>query len=312
MRASSVLVLVAMCGWPTLARAQPEATPADVLFREGKALMDAGRVEEGCAMLASSHKVEAAGGTLVNLASCYERLGRYASAERALREALLLAQQAGRSDAEAFVNERLEAISKNVSTLHIVLGERRAAEDSSLEVDGARVSFEGTEIRLAVDPGEHSILVETRGAPLWRDRRRVEGPGSVTEVLVGPPPEPMTPADPPVVATPEAAPTSVDPLVPLGITGLALGGGLLIGGIVAGAIAATTWADASERCPEVDCDDPVGIAGAENAQVFGDTATGLLVAGGVVTATGGLMLVISLFTDDPVVEASATGVLVRF
>ena len=161
---------------------------------------------------------------------------------------------------------------------------------------------------VVVDPGSYSVVVETRGAPLWRQTVAVEGAGK--EVVLEVPAPALGPrATAPAPTAPAAGPPS--PLEPVGIAGLAVGGSLLVGGVVAGVFAMDTWSDASARCPEVQCSDRVGIAAAEDAKVFGDTATGLFVAGGVVTAAGGALLILSrvLAPDAPV---TSRGLVLRF
>ncbi|MBK6519479.1 MAG: tetratricopeptide repeat protein [Polyangiaceae bacterium] len=287
--------------------APPRTSAAEVLFREGKVLMDAGKLEEACRVLAESNRLEAAGGTLLNLASCYERRGLYASAERALEQAKKLAQEAGRPDAEAFIEDRLSAVRPNVSTLRVVLPNQRALEQTTVEIDGEVVVLDGGAGEVGVDPGSYSVVVETRGAPLWRQTVAVEGAGK--EVVLEVPAPALLGPRATAPAAPAAAPPS--PLEPVGIAGLAVGGSLLVGGVVAGVFAMDTWSDASTRCPEVQCSDRVGIAAAEDARVFGDTATGLFVAGGVVTAAGGALLILSrvLSPDAPV---TSRGWVVRF
>ena len=76
------------------AAAQSAGAQAEVMFREARVLLEAGKVAEACAAFESSQKLEPATSTLMNLASCRERnhqpataWGLFLEAERATRDA---------------------------------------------------------------------------------------------------------------------------------------------------------------------------------------------------------------------------------
>jgi hypothetical protein len=71
-------LLVVTMGTP--ARGQPAGVQAEVLFRDGRSLMTAGKVAEACAAFEQSQKLEPAVPTLINLAACREKLGQLATA----------------------------------------------------------------------------------------------------------------------------------------------------------------------------------------------------------------------------------------
>jgi tetratricopeptide (TPR) repeat protein len=284
----------------------PRPSAADVLFKEGKALMDEGRLEEACRVLAESHRLEPAGGTLLNLASCYERLGRYASAEQALDEAGRLADAAGRPDAREFVDQRLAAVRPNVSVLTITTPRN---VEVTVEVDGSVVALEDHTATLRLDPGEHLVVADVIGAPLWRRTVNLEGAGSTFTVEV---PAPRPAPRPRVVHVPVPAPDQpVDPLLPIGIAGVVLGGGLLIGGGIAGGFALDAWNDVKETCPESPCDDPEDVSRAGDAQTLGDLSTAFFVAGGVTAAAGIVLLVVDAVTEDDI-DVGARGLTIHF
>src|SRR4051812_24565538 len=55
-------------------------TASQALFDEGRRLLEAGNYVEACAKLDESYRLDAAAGTLLNLALCHEQQGRSASA----------------------------------------------------------------------------------------------------------------------------------------------------------------------------------------------------------------------------------------
>ncbi|HTR52762.1 MAG TPA: tetratricopeptide repeat protein [Kofleriaceae bacterium] len=75
----SVVVLVVLAR-VTVALAQPAGAQAEVLFRQGRELLAAGKVAEACAAFEQSQKLEPAVTTLLNLAGCRERNGQLATA----------------------------------------------------------------------------------------------------------------------------------------------------------------------------------------------------------------------------------------
>ncbi|MCL2451247.1 MAG: hypothetical protein FWD17_20060, partial [Polyangiaceae bacterium] len=58
------------------AQTASEEAAAEALFEQGRDLMLAGRVAEACPKFAESERLDPAPGTLLNLATCYERNGQ--------------------------------------------------------------------------------------------------------------------------------------------------------------------------------------------------------------------------------------------
>src|SRR5688572_6551294 len=74
-----VAAALAMRAWASAASAQAP-TRAATLFEEGKKLLEQGRVDEACAVLAESDKLEPAVGTLGLLAGCHEKQNKLGTA----------------------------------------------------------------------------------------------------------------------------------------------------------------------------------------------------------------------------------------
>src|SRR5262245_345886 len=57
----------------THAYAAPGIAEAETLFEEGKRLVAAGKIDEGCSRFEESLRIDRAGGTLLHLAACREQ-----------------------------------------------------------------------------------------------------------------------------------------------------------------------------------------------------------------------------------------------
>src|SRR5215813_3345462 len=74
------VIAVVFVLWCSAALAQPAGAQAEVLFRQGRDLLAAGKVAEACSAFEESQKLEPAVTTLLNLAGCREKLGQLATA----------------------------------------------------------------------------------------------------------------------------------------------------------------------------------------------------------------------------------------
>src|SRR5688500_18545046 len=66
---------------------------AEVLFREGRQLLQRGETDAACEKFAESHRLDEALGTLLNLAVCHESQGRFASAWAEFHQAAATARR---------------------------------------------------------------------------------------------------------------------------------------------------------------------------------------------------------------------------
>ena len=134
--------------------ASPEMTK---LFEEGRSLAKAGDYEGAARKFLEAHVMEPSVGALLNLGDCYEKLGRFASARTRFLEAVRLAgpTDPGRaSEARA----RATKLDAQIAWIDFAHATTNAAK---VTIDGDAVPT-GTE-RVAVDPGNHEVVVSTTG-----------------------------------------------------------------------------------------------------------------------------------------------------
>ncbi len=210
-------------------------TPEEV-FREGRRLMQEGRVAEACAAFDESHRRDPALGALINLAECEALLGHDARAWSLFQEVLAWSRRTKHAEREQVALARLKELAARVALVVIDEG-----PDATATIDGQPVP-PGTQV--ALTPGTHVVEV-TAGGQTRREEltvkageRRAARPGT-------PVPAPALVAAP--VAAPAPAVTAPPPLpvpVPASRRKTTAGVVLLAGGaavLAAGAIG-TGWA----------------------------------------------------------------------
>lgn len=270
---------------------------AEALFNQGRDLMTAGKYVEACPKFEASQQLDPGLGTMLNLAECYEKTGRTASAWAEYREAIPLARAAGSKTRLDLATERAQALQERLSTLTIraIAGDD---PDPHLEIrrDGVPVQAAELGSPIPVDPGEHVIEAVSPGKQPWS--YKVQVAGDAAKVSVDIPKlqassEPTAPSATPAVTTSTSnAPPASDK--PVGsaqrMTGLVFGGVGVVGlglGTFFGLQASSKWSDAKSKCTDY----PYGC-GAEGADLRSSAhsqatiSTVAFVAGGALLATG--------------------------
>lgn len=155
---------------------------AEELFREGRALLVAGRFAEACARLEQSQRLEPRLGTQLNVAFCQERLGKLATAWRGFREAADTAKLAHDAARERFAGERALALEPRVPWL--TLRAASGAAPPAVLLDGSPLT--PGEHALPLDPGEHTLSAEHDGAEYWRTTVTLREAERVTLIVPAP------------------------------------------------------------------------------------------------------------------------------
>lgn len=136
--------------------------------------MNAGKFVEACPKFEASQQLDPGLGTMLNLAECYEKTGRTASAWAEYREAIPLARAAGSKARQDLATERAKALEERLSTLTI---RAMSGEDDSahLEIrrDGVPVQQAELGSPIPVDPGEHVIEAVAPGKQPWSSKVQV-------------------------------------------------------------------------------------------------------------------------------------------
>ncbi|HEY2516138.1 MAG TPA: hypothetical protein VGI39_34945, partial [Polyangiaceae bacterium] len=160
----SLLLALAPMAFPSVAHADDRAA-ARTMFDEGRRLMKAGKVAEACAKFeASSHLTQTAGVRL-NLAVCWAKQGRTASAWGMYDEARALAERSGDTAAIEVADKGKAELGPKLSKLVVTV----ATGTPGIEVtrDGEPVPAGAYGMGVPVDPGEHRIEAHAAGRKAW-------------------------------------------------------------------------------------------------------------------------------------------------
>jgi len=304
--ASTIVLVLAGVLLPSLAQAQSAA--AEALFEEGRKLMDEGNYASACPKLKESYTIDPALGALLNLASCYEKAGKTATAWATYKDALGMASTADDTERADFARRHIEELEPRLTRLRIELAPGAELEGLTITRDDVAFSTSSVGTPLPVDPGQHRIAAEAPGHRGWSTTVETAEEGKAYEIVIpvleakaAPPPPP---APQPVVA-PVPAPTPEEPEPSPGMSGLELAGWIVGGvgvasGIVGGVFGGLALSKGSQiadectlgpggnQCPTAELADEN-----DTAMTHATLSNAFLIGGGVLVAGGVVMILLA-------------------
>jgi hypothetical protein len=283
-RLTSGLLLLAFLAAP-LPRAAAqgvESTAAQALFEEGRRLFEAQRFDEACEKFAESQQLEAALGTLLNLALCNERRGKRASAWLNYSDALTQATREGNEARAAFARERIEALAPGLSKLVIEVASD-APGDLWVKVDGVPVGRGAWGLPLPVDGPSMIVQAGAAGRQTFAQQVSVE-PAHTRRVKVGS----LAPTAAPAL---EGARSGGNLRLSLGAASAGVAVTALLGAGAAYLGVRRLWDERNRHCPGGRCDGQAVQAGKDAHRLSVVSTVGLGV--GVAAAAAATYLLIS-------------------
>lgn len=259
---------------------------AQELFDQGMKLLGEGKFAEACPKLDASNKAEWAPGTTINLADCYEQIGRLASAWALYLECEPHFRNRSPPDRRADIaKQRADNLYPKLSRINISVAPEVKVTGFVIRRDGEPVDASQWGTGLPVDPGKHVVEASAPGKKVWRWEADVGAGGTTVSVAV-----PALEVDP---AAAQTGPVGGDGAMSTqkkialaagaaGVVGVALGG--VFGGLTLGAVG-----DADESCVKVGGVFQCDAAGADlrrQAGAFSTVSTVGFIAGGVLVASG--------------------------
>jgi hypothetical protein len=161
----SLALSSSVVGWGSRASAQTDSAAARALFSEGRQLMSSEKYPEACPKFEESLRLDPGMGTQFNLAHCWEKIGRTASAWAMFLDVAAAARAGNQPQREAAAKERASALEPKLTRLRIVVPE--PAPDAKIFRDDQEVGKAAWGTAMPVDPGDHVIRVTAEGKKEW-------------------------------------------------------------------------------------------------------------------------------------------------
>jgi hypothetical protein len=298
---------VALTVVPARAQKAPEVGKADALFNAGRSLLEAGEYADACPKFAESQKLAPGLGVTLYLADCYERLGRTASALVEFKRAVKIASTRG-DKRGAIAAERAATLEGRVPQLLLQLTPAARAQDVTVTRDGDTVPSAQWDTAMAIDPGDHEIVVT---APSKQTRhvtvKLAAQKGVVTttiDALEDPPP-----LQPLLSSTAEATAPVPPPSKTQKWVGIGVGSAGVVGlgvGAVFGILAITKLHQSNDGpCDQAtDQCSTAGMGLRQDSLHFGNASTVALSIGGAALVGG-----VVLFVTAPKSSSSSVGLV---
>jgi len=277
------------------------STAAQALFDQAKQLAREGRYTEACPKFEESQRIDPGSGTLINLADCYEKLGRIASAWSTFLEAGTAADAASNSLRAETARKRAAELAPALARITIVVADPPAEPSLQISRDGVNVGQAQWGVAIPVDEGSHVFVASAAGKRTWSTTIVIQGRSSNTQVIVpvlDPLPrmlvaesrEPPRPAPQTMRISDRASAERRIGIGPQRTAALVAAGIGVVGaslGTVFGLQSKSARDKANQYCNNDECWDDRGVNLKSDAMSRGNVATALFVAGtvGLASAT---------------------------
>lgn len=294
--ASSLVVLLSLSSAHVVhAQVGSDKVSAEALFDEGRRLMAQNKVAEACPKFAESERLDPSPSTLLNLGSCYEKLGRIASAWAIYKQAASAANAAKRADYLASAQKHAASLEPRLARVTITAAS--PVDGMEIKRDGATVGRGEWGVAIPVDPGAHTIEATAPKKQPYKTTFDVKEEGAAQTVTVpalddAPDAAPSLPATtPPVTTTTPPASGAASTSTPRGTGESAdanrgnsqrwvatVVGGVGILGAIVGTVMATRakskYDESLKSCPnDKNLCTPDGVAQRDDARAAGTQAT---------------------------------------
>ncbi len=268
---------------------------AKTLFDQGQKQMTDGNYAAACASFKASNEAVARVGTLLNLADCYEKAGKLASAWGAYFDSINLGRRQGHPEYEEFAQKKKDELEPKLLKMTIVVPPDVRVDGMTVKRDNVVVEPAAWGVPIAVDPGKHELAVTAPHKLPFHVEAAVDDAHKAVDVTI-----------PKLEEAPTAWPQSSQPQVveklvqvpsawtPLRIGGLAIGtAGVasVVVGAVLGLVANSTYQHAlKDECNgDPNACNVAGVSDGATAHNLAGVSTGLFV-GGLIAVAGGITL----------------------
>jgi hypothetical protein len=296
------IAVIFLC--PALAAAQPSSADratARELGKDGEALLARRDYGKALDRFARAEELFHAPTLLLGMARAQVGLGKLVDAQesyrRILNEPLASNAPAAFRDAQDAAKGELASLAPRIAWITITAS---GAESPTIKLDGQTLSAAAFGARRAVDPGTHEIVAEVRGTVVKRATVTLaEGKSetvpldlkpqaSAAAAAAAPESKPL-PSETP--GTPDVAPgASSSVRRTLGFASLGIGGAGILLGVGTGVAVLVQHKSLAADCPGGRCPLPF-VPKMNTYNALGAASTGGFIAGGVLAATGVVLVV---------------------
>jgi hypothetical protein len=277
------------------------------LFDDAKRLVQKGDAASACPKFEESERLEPGIGTKLNLADCYERIGRGASAWILYLEVENDTKRNGQVERQKLAHDRAAALQPTLPRLTIDVPQASRSNGLTIVRDGVSVGDPQWGLGVPVDPGQHVVQVSAIGKKAWQTTVTVGGPGSAQTLsipLLADAPLSLQKADAgPVKPANRARRTA-------GFISMGVGGAGVIVGSVFGlrAISKNNQSDSASDCKgDVCVKGGVGASARDDARSAGNLSTVAFAIGGAAVAAGVVLVLIDSKKEAPAAGQVSAG-----
>jgi hypothetical protein len=161
LRAWLPVVVVAFSSLFSATSHASDLAAAEALFDEGRALMQQGNFDAACPKFEESQRLDPSAGTALNLALCYERSGRTATAWAQYQVAERLATTQAREEVAAEASRKAAELAPKLGTLSVQVAE--SAPGLEVQLGDMKLEQAALGSKIPVDAGSYTLHVTAPG-----------------------------------------------------------------------------------------------------------------------------------------------------
>ena len=206
-----------------------DSAAAQALFDQAKKALAAHDYSEACPKLEESYKLQEALGTLLNLADCYERAGKLASAWSKFLEVATKARANGQAQRARIGRDRAAALAPKLSNLVVEVPPTSRVQALEIRRDGTGVGEAEWGAVIPADAGAHVIEASAPGRKPWSQTVAVSTGATTARTSV--PELTLLPPPPETKHAPEVAVSDAPKTAATADSGSSPGGGQRVAGL---------------------------------------------------------------------------------
>ncbi len=249
----------------------PVSQEAQQLFLEGREAVKKNDLAAAADRFQRSLALRAAPGTLLNLASVEEQMGKLVKALEHFETALKVIPEA--DERFTVAKEGAERIRPRIPSLRLDRA-AGAPADMTLRLDGAPVAASNLGAYQLMDPGSYAVVTSAPGHEDRRYELKLSESARITLAV-----EPGKPLAQAAVAIPTAPAPRISGMQAVGFAALGVGITGLVVGAVTGGLAISEKSSAASACPDPSrCNGP-GLESAGTGRALASVSTATFIAG---------------------------------